>query len=61
MTDIDRIRYLAKQAVEQDGSCMAITLNRVQHYATHQHLQGWQFLALCYRTDLADIHMGEVS
>jgi hypothetical protein len=61
MRYVNGIRYLAEQSVEQDCPCMAITLNGIKHYASHQHLQGWQFFTLCYRTDLADIHMGEVS
>jgi len=58
---VNGIGHLAKQSVEQDGSRMAITLNSVQHYASHQYLQRWQFLALRYRTDLTNIHVGKVS
>jgi hypothetical protein len=61
MTDIHCISYLAEQSVEQDGSGVTITLNSVQHYAPHQYLQGWQFLTLCYRTYLTNVHMREVS
>jgi hypothetical protein len=40
---------------------MTITLDSVDDDPTHQHLQGWQFLTLRYRTDLTNVHMGEVS